>query len=127
MVKKASVVFGVVFLLVGLLGFVSNPIVGESSLFHTDLMHNVVHLLSGAVLLYAGLKTSAAALTLKVFGIVYLLVAVLGLLAIGESGMGIVLGFIEVNSADNWLHVLLGIIILLAGLSDDSQIAVQIN
>jgi len=47
----------------------------------------------------------------KIFGIVYLLVAILGFF----SGSGSVLGFLDVNSADNWLHVVLGIVVLGAG------------
>jgi len=53
---------------------------------------------------------------LKVFGIVYLLLGVLGIFTIGSEGMTKLLGFIPVNGADNYLHIGLGVVIFLAGL-----------
>jgi hypothetical protein len=128
MAKKLSLVFGIVFLVVGILGFIPNPIVGGmSSIFHTDLAHNLVHLLSGIIFLVIALKcTDKAAVALKIFGVVYLLVAVLGFLAVDASGMGEILGLIHVNGADNWLHVVLGVVILAAGfLAKDSSAPAQ--
>lgn len=117
MAKTLSLVIGIVFLLVGVLGFIPNPIVGEGGLFHTDTVHNLIHLVSGLVFVYVGTKAvSRAATTMKVFGVVYLLIALLGFLTVGEDGTGEILGFIQANSADNWLHVLLGVVILGAGL-----------
>ena len=119
MAKKIAQVFGVIFLLVGLLGFIGNPIVGEMGLFHADMMHNLVHILSGLILLIAASK-GAAALWLKVIGIVYLLVAILGFMMLGEDGMGSVLGIVSVNGADNWLHLVLAAILLWGGFAGKS-------
>jgi hypothetical protein len=67
----------------------------------------------GLVLLIVGLKAAAkSSLALIVVGIVYLLVAVIGLFGVEN-----VLGFIHVNGADNWLHLVLGIVILVAGIA----------
>ncbi|KND48497.1 MAG: hypothetical protein AB200_02085 [Parcubacteria bacterium C7867-005] len=106
--------FGWVFLVVGILGFIPNPIIGGTeSLFQTDLNHNIVHLLSGVVLLWVAYKSQAKAGTaLVVFGVIYLLVALLGFMSSSES----VLGLIHVNGADNWLHLVLGLVILVSGL-----------
>lgn len=110
MAKKIGLTLGIIFVVVGLLGFISNPIVGDSGYFHTNTAHNIVHLASGILfILLAG--SGALSGVLKLFGVVYLLVAVLGFMS--ESGM--VLGLVEVNSADNWLHVVLGVVILAAG------------
>ena len=58
--------FGAVFLLIGIVGFVNNPIFG---LFEVDTMHNIVHLLSGVAGLYLSLQGErSAALYGKVFG-----------------------------------------------------------
>jgi hypothetical protein len=61
----------------------------------------------------------AAALTLKVFGVIYAIVAALGLAA----GDTMLLGIILMNHADHWLHVALAIVILAAGflLPDDHR------
>lgn len=117
MSRKLAKIFGIVFVLVGLLGFIPNPIFGHDALFHTDLVHNLVHLVIGIVLLALGKTEDSARLWLKIFGAVYLVVAILGFLVIGADGMGSILGIIGVNTADNWLHVVLGIVLLVAGFS----------
>jgi hypothetical protein len=97
-----AAILGAVLLLVGIIGFVNDPVLG---LFNVNGLHNVVHLLSGAIGIWAGVWGGILASRWfnKVFGIVYLLVAVLGF-------TGLLTGLLDVNAADNWLHVLLGII-----------------
>ncbi len=99
---------GVVFVLVGLLGFVKNPIVGSSGIFMTNTVHNIAHIVIGVIVLaMAGSKPNAA---LTIFGVVYLLLAVLGFVM--KSPL---LGLVAVNMADNWLHVVLGVVMIIAG------------
>jgi hypothetical protein len=43
---------GSVFVLVGFLGFVPNPIVSPEGMFQTNAMHNLVNLLNGAAFLF---------------------------------------------------------------------------
>lgn len=116
--KTASIVIGIIFIAVGLLGFIPNPIVGaHDAIFHTDVVHNMVHIISGILFLIIAFAAPArAGLFLKIFGIVYLFLGVLGLLTIGSEGMTELLGFLPVNGADNYLHIGLGIFIFLAGL-----------
>lgn len=117
--KTASLVIGIIFIAVGLLGFMANPIVGSSheAIFHTDAVHNGVHIISGVLFLLIALAAPArAGMFLKVFGIVYLLLGVLGLATIGSDEMTHLLGFLAVNRADNYLHIALGIVIFLAGM-----------
>ena len=116
--KTASIIFGIVFLLVGLLGFIPNPIIFDShdALFHADAVHSGVHLLSGALFLIIGFGAPAyAPLLLKIFGAVYFLIGLLGISNIGEEEMTQVLGFLHVNGPDNILHLVLGIVIFAAG------------
>lgn len=118
MTKNIAVLLGVVFLLVGALGYIPNPIVGEGAIFHTDMVHNLIHIVSGLVLLVAGLKSQgAAALGLKVIGVIYLLVTILGFMAIDATGQGSILNLVAINQADNWLHVALALVLLGAGFS----------
>jgi len=116
--KKLCLLFGVVFIAVGLLGFVNNPIVGisENAIFHADTVHNIVHIVSGVLFLLVALAAPASSRRfLLLFGIVYFLIGIVGFVNMGSTGMGEVLGFLHVNGADNYLHVGLGIIILLSG------------
>ncbi len=112
MSQKLAKVLGIVFVIIGVLGFIPNPIVGGSGMFEANALHNLVHIVIGVILIMMAKKEDGARRWLKIFGIVYLLVAILGFLAVGSDGMGNVLGLIAVNSADNWLHVILGVILL---------------
>ena len=92
--KTASTIFGIIFIAVGILGFISNPIIYDSdtAIFHADNLHSSVHITSGILfLLFALAAPSFAGTFLKIFGIVYLLLGVLGLINIGTSGMGTLL------------------------------------
>jgi hypothetical protein len=40
--RNAAILFGVVFILVGILGYIPNPIVGPTGLFATNSLHNVI-------------------------------------------------------------------------------------
>jgi len=116
--KTTALIFGFIFIAVGLLGFIGNPIIAnsEKAMFHADTIHSIVHIGSGVLfLLFALAAPSSVATFLIVFGIVYLLIGVIGFFSIGTTGMGKVLGILNVNRADNYLHVGLGIIIFVAG------------
>jgi hypothetical protein len=116
MAKTLAIVFGAVFVLVGILGFLDNPIVGMEGLFQTDTLHDLVHLLFGIILLVVAFTAPArSAAWLKILGIVYLVLAVLGFLTISDGGE--LLGLVLMNTADHWLHVILGVALLLAGMA----------
>lgn len=112
MAKTLVTILGVVFLAVGVLGFVNDPVLG---LFEVNGFHNLVHLLSGVLALGAVAMGEAAVRTFsKIFGLVYGLVAVLGFFM--ESPL---LGLIEVNMADNFLHIVLAVVFLYIGFGMD--------
>jgi len=115
-----AVVFGVVYLLVGILGFFVTAGVGffdtEGGLllgiFEVNIAHNIVHLLIGAVLLIAGLRTvSAAKAANTTVGAVYLLVGIIGLFLVDSAA-----NILALNAADNVLHFATAIILLGVGL-----------
>src|SRR6185436_3456735 len=116
--KTAAIIIGLAFIVVGILGFISNPIVGSShdAIFHTDQTHNIVHLISGALfLLIAIAAPGSAGGFLKLFGIVYLGLGIYGAVTMGTAETQKLLGFLHVNKADNYLHIGLGAVIFLAG------------
>lgn len=113
MAKTVGIILGIVFIIIGVLGYISNPIVGAGSLFETDGVHNIIHILSGIIILALAAKGEMKAkLAFKIFGIVYLVVAVLGF--VGASS-GSIFNLIAINAADNWLHVVLGILMVSLG------------
>jgi hypothetical protein len=103
MLKKLSIAFGAVFVVVGILGFVPAAAPGGHLLgiFHVNAAHNLVHILSGIVAIICGLKSGhAAQLFFRTFGLVYGLVALLGFV----MGDRPIFGLISNNLADAWLH-----------------------
>lgn len=124
MAKLVCKILGVVFILVGLVGFVSPGFLGT----HLSLTHNLVHIISGAVALYFGFagSLSGARMFCIVFGIVYLLLGVVGF-ALGDpahdrmfealAGLGLHLG-----TMDHVVHVLLGIVFLAGGFLSKADI-----
>jgi Domain of unknown function (DUF4383) len=120
MVKTAAILFGLVFLVVGVCGFFPNITTpmpdGDGGMllgiFHVNLAHNIVHLASGAVFLLCGLAGAGPSrMFFRIFGIVYLLVAVLGYM----NGDKPILGMVANNMNDVWLHVALAAVMLFLG------------
>jgi hypothetical protein len=108
-------VFGWVLVVLGVLGFIGNPIVGNGAFFHADMMHNIIHIIIGGILLWAAYSMPAkAGAAMKWIGIIFLILAILGFVLV--SGTGSLLGLAEVNGADNWLHLVLGAVLLWAGM-----------
>ena len=115
MAKTICKILGVVFLLVGLCGFVAPNLLGA----HLSPIHNIIHIVSGALALYFGFAgTLSGAKTFSlVFGVVYLALGILGLaLGTGTDRMWDVGGLVHFGTADHGIHVLLGVIFLAGGL-----------
>src|SRR5262245_3006090 len=82
MAKAVCKVLGVVFLILGLLGFISPRLLG----MHLSGAHDIIHLISAALALYFGFiaSPSAARAFSLIFGDVYLLLGALGFIAPGD-------------------------------------------
>ena len=102
------------------LGNADGQLQGDGFLgFEVNAWHNIVHLLSGLVLLAAFRRRGPAKAVALAFGLVYGLVAIIGLIDGSD-----VLGIIPVNGADNVLHVALsalGILTSLMSRGDDRR------
>lgn len=116
MAKTVCKILGVLFLLVGVIGFVSPHLLNA----HLTPAHNVVHIVSGAIALYfgfAGTLSGAKAFCLA-FGVVYLALGILGM-ALGAGAdrlWRVVPDTLEFGMADHGIHILLGVIFLVGGL-----------
>ena len=109
MIRKLAIFWGILFLAVGLLGFVPNPIVGPNADFDTDIAHNAAHILLGLVLVVMTRTDALARNGLFIVGAIYLVLAILGFATVGNEGQGHLLGLIHINGRDNWLHVVLAL------------------
>ncbi|WP_255508683.1 DUF4383 domain-containing protein [Micromonospora sp. A202] len=118
-VRTAAQVVGVVFLLVGVLGFIPGitsdfdtiQFAGHESeakllgLFQVSILHNLVHLAFGVAGLALARTISGARGYLIGGGAIYLVLWLYGLVIDHESGAN----FVPLNGADNWLHLFLGL------------------
>lgn len=124
-VQLAALVFGVVFILVGLLGFVPGittnydqlSFAGHQSgalllgLFAVSVLHNLVHLLFGVAGVVLS-RTAGNARNYLIFGgVIYAVLWIYGLL-IDHGGT---VNFIPINTAANWLHLVLAIAMISLG------------
>src|SRR3954451_5973542 len=118
-VQMAAGAVGAVFLVVGIAGFIPGitthygdmTFAGHDSgakllgIFSVSVLHNIVHLLFGV----AGLVLARAAATAKNFlivgGAIYLVLWVYGLIIDKTSSAN----FVPLNTADDWLHFVLGV------------------
>ena len=124
--RLLGVVFGAVYLLVGVLGFfVSNggsffatsggKILG---LFEVNTFHNVAHLVIGAALLIAGLAGVRVAKGVNTtVGAAYLILGIAGLFLVNTSA-----NILAINAADNVLHFGSAVVLLAVGLGADKQV-----
>ena len=125
-VQTVTLAVGAVFLLVGILGFVPGITSGVDQLsfaghqsgamllglFQVSILHNIVHLLFGVVGLALSRSWSGSRSYLIWGGAIYLVLWIYGLVIGHESPAN----FVPLNTADNWLHFVLGIAMLGLGL-----------
>ena len=118
MLQNLTLLFGIVFLAVGILGFIPGittnyddlSFSGEDStsellgIFQVSILHNIVHLLFGVVGLWAARAFDSSRIYMLGGGIIYLALFVLGLF----DG----LDWIPANNADDWLHLALGVVMV---------------
>ena len=76
--KTAALVIGIIFIVVGLLGFVPNPLVSPTGIFAVNTAHNLIHLATGIVIIAGAYSAFGARNTLLIFGAVYAVVAIAG-------------------------------------------------
>ena len=119
--QSTAALVGVVFLLVGILGFIPGitthygdmSFAGHGSgakllgIFQVSILHNIVHLLFGIVGIALAKTWDGARNFLIGGGVVYLLLWLLGIIGAGD--------WIPANTADNWLHFVLGLGMVAAG------------
>ena len=114
--QKLALLFGAVFLLVGILGFIPGitedapgSFAGEDSdgsllgVFQVSVLHNLAHIAFGIGIL-AARAHSTALQYLLIGGIAYLALFLLGIVG--------ALDWLPADDADDWLHLVLGAALL---------------
>ena len=116
-------IIGIVFLLVGVVGFVKPDLMGT----HLSLAHNLVHIISGAIALFFGLAGSLppARNFCFIFGSLYGLLGVAGF-ALGTRGTDprlftIIPGILELGRMDHTIHIMLGILFIIGAVTTAAE------
>ena len=119
--RAFALVFGAVYVIVGILGFIrpltdapdDGLIFGDTAnllgIFAINWFHNLAHLLIGLVGLGVSRRTDTSRLYAQVVGAAYVLLFVIGLFT------GDFLGILPLNGPDNVLHLLSAVVALLIG------------
>ena len=112
MARQFAIVFGAVYVLVGILGLIlPSPLLG---IFGVNLLHDIVHLAIGGLWLFsafvAPMGPDSARKTSQLIGVVYLLVAILGFALPDKMNQLLV-----INMADNFLHLGTAVLALYIG------------
>jgi hypothetical protein len=124
-IQSIAMLFGAVFLLVGILGFIPGittnydelGFAGTDSraellgLFQVSILHNIVHLAFGIAGLALAKTLEGARTFLIGGGVIYLVLWLYGLV-IDRGGDA---NFVPINTLDNWLHFGLGVLMIAAG------------
>lgn len=125
-VRQAAAVVGMAFLAVGMAGFVPGVTTGLDDLrlsghesgalllgtFQVSIMLNVAHLLFGVAGLGLARTTGHAVFFLLGGGVAHLLLTYHGLIVDGHPSDNV----LTLNAADNWLHLGVGLVLVLLGL-----------
>jgi len=125
-IQKAALIYGIVFLIVGIGGFIPGLTTGIDTLefaghgseamllgiFQVSILHNLVHVLYGVVGVAVARAFGASKQYLIWGGAVYAVLWLYGLLVPHDHGAN----FVPLNTADNWLHFALAVTMIALGL-----------
>lgn len=110
MTRVLAVLFGIFFIFIGISGllhsFTTNGLL--FGFFEVTTLQSLVHIISGVIAIMAATSFNYAQLYFQIFGIVYVIMAIVGFLRHN-------LLFMHVNFSDNLLHAALGIVALIIG------------
>lgn len=98
MAKVYARAAGWIFLLIGILGFFITDLLG---LIQFDTTHNIVHLVLGVLGIAAGQNANWSRLYAQVFGVIYLLLGVVGFFLADFLGL-------HLEVTENLVHIILG-------------------
>ncbi len=118
-----ALVFGAVLTVAGIIGFFYEPSFATGDDLEREAVfgildvngwHNVVHLATGLLGLIAAGSLAASRAYALALGVVYIAVAVWGFILGAPDAF---VDAVPINAADNWLHLGIGVLGLIAGMA----------
>jgi hypothetical protein len=124
--RTFALALGIVFILLALIGFFTparnaTGVQGLFNILDVDLVHNLIHLITGVIAIIAALGGQARTFN-QVFGLIYLLLGLLGLFPFlyfppgtFDTDRGLFLGIMHLNAADHAFNLLVGLAAIIVG------------
>jgi Domain of unknown function (DUF4383) len=116
MLKILAILFGLAFIIFGILGFLPDFKTNGLLLgyFMVNPIHNLIHLATGVIALICGLASNIASKVFFIlFGLIYLGIAIYGF----YTGSTMILDLVAINPSDNYLHLGIAVVSLFFGLA----------
>jgi len=113
MARAVAAIFGAIYLALGLIGFiVDSPLLG---LFEVNGLHNLVHVVIGAALLYGATSTELAIVMSRRVGMLLFIIGLLGFVSADAFG------FMPIGGNDIWLHLSTGAVLVANGIFETAD------
>jgi hypothetical protein len=126
-VQRVAQIFGVVFILAAIGGFLATGMTNMESdpataphalgLFPVNVLNNIVHLVFGIWGLAASRTFGGAKSYAQIAGVIYIVLAVLGF--VSPNGFG----FVPLGGNDIWLHAVFGVVLAGVGFTARDRVA----
>lgn len=104
--KTFALVLGIVLALVGILGFFTNPIVGDAGYFGTNMYQDILHLIAGAFGIYVGTKGAGRGYNASI-GWIGIVLGILGFIPVVDE---LLLNLLNINTQITVLHLVIGVV-----------------
>ncbi len=124
-IQRAAMLFGIIFLVVGILGFIPGITTNYDNLtvfddegakllgiFGVNILENIAHLLFGVLGLWAASSSATSKNYFVGVGVAYLALWVYGLIIPEHDSAA---NFLGLNNAAHWLHFVLGVTMIAIG------------
>lgn len=110
MAKIVARVLGIIFIVLGIIGF----FLPFSGVMDLTLTHNLIHLILGIVLVAVSGKEKTSQTLSTIIGAIFLIIGIVGFFVQD-------LGLLTLDLTDNIIHVIAAIILLYAGLAKSTS------
>jgi uncharacterized membrane protein HdeD (DUF308 family) len=115
MAKGFARILGVLLTLIGVVGFFLPTEGTIHNLLHLTLTHNLFHLISGVLFLAVSNEEKWSLLTARIFGVLYGIIAILGLFLKNIAGL------VENTATIEVIHILVALAALYVGFKDSAM------
>jgi hypothetical protein len=119
--KTSSIVVGILFILAAILGFLG--VAAGTGIVVSGVADNLIRLIVGIIFIWVAYAGSQVAMknTFLTFGVIYILLSLAGFIFTPAGGP--LLGFIDTTSVDNWIRLIVGIVLIALPMIMTRQVA----